>query len=185
MSNPGWRGRIRLAKSLGRVGRMLGADDALPIDPDLDPDDPSAPRATHVPAASVVHRRDPRVIRAIALGGFAGTLARYEVEKAFPAPLGGFPWATFAINTSGAFMLGLILAVVLERGRVSRYVRPIACVGFLGAWTTMSTLAIEADLLARGGHVGVSSAYLGATLFAGLAATALGLAIGRARGQKQ
>ena len=97
----------------------------------------------------------------------------------FATPLGGFPWATFAINTSGAFLLGLLLAVLLERRRSSRYLRPLSCVGFLGAWTTMSTLAIEADVLARDGHAGIAIAYLFATRFGGLAATALGITIGR------
>ena len=167
------RGRIRFIKS------RFGANDDLPIDPDLSPDDPSAPRATHRPAQAAIHRRDPRILGAIGLGGFAGTVARFEVERVFATPLGGFPWATFAINTSGAFLLGLLLAVLLERRRPSRYLRPLACVGFLGAWTTMSTLAIEADVLARDGHAGIAIAYLFATLFGGLAATALGIAIGR------
>ncbi len=113
------------------------------------------------------------------MGGFAGTVARYGVARAFPAAVGGFPWATFVINTSGAFLLGLLLALTLERWRVSRYLRPVTCVGFLGAWTTMSTLAFEADVLAKDGHADVAVAYLVATLVAGLAATAFGIAIGR------
>jgi CrcB protein len=167
---------------LSRLGRIFGREDRLPVDPDLAPDDPSAPAATHHRAAVAFHRRDPRVLVPIALGGFAGTLVRYEVSRAFPAAAGGFPWTTFAINTSGAFLLGLILTSILERWRAPRYLRPLTCVGFLGAWTTMSTLALEADLLAKDGHVGVAVTYLLATLFAGLTASALGIAIGRPRG---
>ncbi len=177
------RGRLSAHKSrYRRLGRIFGRDDRLPVDPDLAPDDPSAPSATHRPATVGFHRRDPRILAPIAAGGFAGTLARYEVSRAFPTAAGAFPWTTFAINTSGAFFLGLILAAILERWRAPRYVRPLTCVGFLGAWTTMSTLALEADLLARDGHAGVAATYLLATLFAGLAATGLGIAIGRPRG---
>jgi CrcB protein len=108
-------------------------------------------------------------------------MARYGVGRAYPTASGHFPWATFAINTSGAFVLGFLLAAILERWRAPWYLRPLTCVGFLGAWTTMSTLAFEADLLTKDGHSGSAVAYLLATLFAGLVATALGVAIGRPR----
>ena len=100
----------------------------------------------------------------------------------FPVLPGHFPWATFAINTSGAFVLGLLLAAILERWRAPWYLRPLTCVGFLGAWTTMSTLAFEADLLTKDGHGGTAIPYVFTTLVAGLAATACGVAIGRSRG---
>ncbi len=169
-----------------RVARVLGRDEPLPIDPDLAPDDPSAPAPTHRPAAVGIHRRDPRILGWIALGGFLGTLARYGVALAFPTASGGFPWATFAINTSGAFLLGVILTTILERWhRAPPYVRPLTCVGFLGAWTTMSTFALEADVLVKDGHVLVATAYLITTLFAGMAAAALGIAIGRPHGAQR
>ncbi len=164
----------------GRSGRFFGREDPFPIDPDLAPDDPSAPGPSHRPAAVGIHRRDPRVLSWIALGGFAGTIARYGVGQAFPTGPEAFPWTTFAINTSGAFLLGLVLAVILERWhRAPRYARLITCVGFLGAWTTMSTLVLEADLLAKDGKVVVAIVYLVVTLVAGVMATALGIAIGR------
>lgn len=121
------------------------------------------------------------MLAAIAAGGFLGTVARYEVGVAFPAAPGAVPWATFAVNTSGAFAIGLVLAAIRGR-RVSPLVRPFTCVGFLGAWTTMSALAVEADLLVRDGDVAVALAYLAATVVVGTAATACGLALGRLRG---
>jgi CrcB protein len=175
---------VRSALSVyDRIARALGRDEPLPIDPDLEPDDPSAPGTAHRPAAVGIHRRDPRVLGWIALGGFLGTLARYGVVRAFPTASGGFPWATFAINTSGAFLLGLILTTILERWRhAPPYLRPVTCVGFLGAWTTMSTFALETDVLVKDGRVAVAIAYLIATLFAGVTAAALGIAIGRPHG---
>ncbi|MGO9341226.1 MAG: fluoride efflux transporter FluC [Acidimicrobiales bacterium] len=164
----------------GRLGRTFGRGDRLPIDPDLAPDDPSAPARTHRPATVGIHRRDPRVLGWIALGGFAGTLVRYGLTQAFPTPLGGFPWTTFTINTSGAFLLGFILTVILERWHHAPiYVRSLTCVGFIGAWTTMSTFALESDVLVKDGHVAIAVAYVVATLVSGVTATALGLAIGR------
>ncbi len=166
-----------------RVARALGADDAFPIDPDLEPADPSEPARGHRRAPVPVHRRHPRVLAAIAAGGFVGALGRYELQLAWPVAPGHFPSSTFVINTSGAFLLGLVLTVSVERDRVRtttwRYIRLFACVGVLGAWTTMSTVAVEADALVRSGTVGTAAAYLTATTAAGAAAAAVGTAMGR------
>jgi CrcB protein len=49
------------------------------------------------------------VLAAVALGGLLGGTARYALVLAFPAPGVGFPWTTFAVNVSGAFVLALLL----------------------------------------------------------------------------
>lgn len=86
MPDPDSRHRLgREHPRIDRLGRVFGRDDLLPIDPDLAPDDPSTPASTHRPATPVLHRRDPRILGSIALGGFAGTVARYGVARAFPA----------------------------------------------------------------------------------------------------
>lgn len=167
----------------GRFWRSLGRDDRLPIDPELSPDDPGEPSVAHQPSRSVLHRRDPRVLAAIAAGGFIGATGRYGVGLAWPTAAGAFPAATFTINTSGAFALGFLLTVILERVVTWRwrwrYLQAFACIGVLGAWTTMSTLATEADVLLKDGYVTQAVAYMSATLIAGLCATATGIALGR------
>jgi CrcB protein len=123
--------------------------------------------------------RTPATVAAVAAGGFIGALGRYEVGLAWPAGPGGFPSATFTINTSGAFLLGLLLTCLLERFPTNRYLRPFVCVGVLGAWTTMSTLAAETDLLVRGGHLAMAICYVAATLIAGIGATVAGIGVAR------
>jgi CrcB protein len=118
---------------------------------------------------------------AIAAGGFAGTLARYEVGIAWPTPAGHFPFATFCVNTSGALLLGLFLAAAVERRPAGRHLRAFVATGLLGGWTTYSTLAVEAVALTRGGHPFTALGYLALSLVAGLAAATLGIALGRAR----
>jgi CrcB protein len=155
----------------------------LPVDPDLDPADPSEPGRDHRRVPVPVRRRHPGVLAAIAAGGFLGALARYEVELTWPVRAGQFPVSTFVINTSGAFLLGLVLTVAVERDRVGmrrwRVLRFFACVGLLGAWTTMSTIAVEADTLVRAGDPVGAAGYLAATIAAGIGAVALGTAAGR------
>jgi len=59
-------------------------------------------------------------------------------------------------------------------------VRPFFCVGVLGAWTTMSTFAVEGDLLFKDGHAGTAVAYVVATVVVGVLATSIGVVIARA-----
>jgi CrcB protein len=167
----------------GRAGDWT-APDRLPLDPDLDAG--SGPRGSaegRRRSPLPVRRSHPGVLAAVAAGGALGALARYEVELAWPVGSGHFPVTTFVINTSGAFLLGLILTVSMERERrwtpVWRYVRLFACVGLLGGWTTMSTIAVESDSLVRAGDAVLALGYLAATMAAGLTAAVAGTATGR------
>lgn len=112
-------------------------------------------------------------------GGFLGALGRYELGLTWPTPAGHFPWTTFTINVSGAFVLGLVLTLLLERVGPTRLVRPFFCVGVLGAWTTMSTFAVEFDLLLKDGHSPTAVLYVLATVVVGVAATWIGVALAR------
>jgi CrcB protein len=156
-------------------------DARLPIDPDLAPDDPAEPRRDHRPVPHV--RRGSRldVVASIAAGGFLGTLARYGVALLLPADGRGLPWGTFAVNASGSLALGFLLAALLERGRASSRWRTLSCVGFLGSWTTMSSLATEADLLVQHGHVAVAAVDVLATAVVGIALSWAGIVAARAR----
>lgn len=136
----------------------------LPLDPDLPAD------ATG---------RTPAVVAAVGAGGFIGALGRYELGLAWPTRAGHVPWATFTINTSGAFLLGLVLTVLVRRGRHNHLFRPFFCVGVLGAWTTMSTFAVDVDLLVRAHRVAPATMYTAATLVLGIAVASAGVVMGR------
>jgi fluoride exporter len=164
-----------------RLRRALGSDDRLPIDPDLSPDDAAEPSITHEPSTSRRRRPAAAELVAILAGGLLGTLGRYGVDRAWPTPHGDFPMSTFIVNASGAFALGLVLTLILERRPGARHLREFGCVGVLGSWTTMSTLATEADVLVKGGAAPVAALYVGASLLTGLVAVAVGIALGRRR----
>jgi CrcB protein len=118
-------------------------------------------------------------ILAIGLGGALGTLARYLLGATLTTAPGHFPATTLLINLSGSLAIGFL--VPLTDTVSARFVltRPFLVVGFLGGWTTYSTLAMEAVLLGRGDHVGLAAAYLAASLVGGLALVTLGAAAGR------
>ena len=151
--------------------RDLGTAQAE-VDPDLLP--PTRDRRSRLGG-----RARPDVLLAIALGGAAGTPARYAIGRILPTDASGFPWSTFLVNVTGCLFLGAVLTLIIERWPPSRYARPFVAIGFIGAYTTFSTYAVEADLLIKDDHVGVGVAYVGLTLLAGFAAVALGIIVVR------
>jgi CrcB protein len=120
-----------------------------------------------------------RVLLAVAAGGAAGAPARYEVTRLVAVAKAGFPGATFWINVSGSFLLGFLLVLLLERLPPTRYVRPMVATGFLGAYTTFSTFAVETDVLAKDGHAAMALAYVVASTAAGLVAALAGVVAAR------
>lgn len=137
------------------------------VDPDLFP-----PRGRAGPRLS---RARPAILLAIALGGAFGSPTRYAIGRLVPAGAGGFPWATFLINVTGSLVLGALLTLIVERWPPTRYVRPFAAIGFLGAYTTFSTFMVETDLLVKDGHVAVALAYTAGSLAVGLLAAYVGI----------
>jgi CrcB protein len=121
------------------------------------------------------------VIAVIAVGGALGAPARYELSQLIHVANDSFPWATFVTNLSGAFVLGLFLTFTLERLASTRYrlLRPFFAIGFLGAFTTFSTMAVETVTLEKDGYVALGFGYLIVSIGAGLVVTYLGIAIAR------
>lgn len=154
---------------------MHAADDPGP-EPDgwavLEAPRPPARTGTRVSAR-------PLILGVIFLGGCAGGLARYGLGLALP-PADGWPWGTLTANTLGAFLLGVLLVVLLERGTAPPWVRAGLGTGLLGAFTTMSGVALTVDTLALDGRVAAAAGFLTASMLAGLVAAACGLLLGRA-----
>jgi fluoride exporter len=163
--------------------RRDAADDAsAAIDSDLGSPGPSPldRDAAAQSAARVCRRTDPPVLAAIAIGGALGAPARYGVGQLVHVAPGTFPWGTFWTNISGSFALGLILALVLERFPPTRYLRPFMATGFLGAYTTYSTFAVEAVLMLKDGHAAIAVAYAASSLLAGFFVAWAGILAARA-----
>jgi CrcB protein len=118
---------------------------------------------------------------AIAVAGALGALARYGLEGFVSrrAP-GAFPWGTFAVNISGALLLGFIFTVLTEQFTVAPWIRGAVTIGFLGAYTTFSTLSFETYRLAEDGALGIAAANAFGSLAAGLGVVYLGVVVGRA-----
>ncbi|MFJ4285008.1 fluoride efflux transporter FluC [Paenarthrobacter nicotinovorans] len=116
----------------------------------------------------------------VAAGGVVGALTRYGLGVVIPAP-GSWPLPTLVINLSGALALGALLEGLARRGPdvgSRRVVRLALGTGFLGAYTTYSTLAVDAVHLLGAGAVPAAAGYLAASFLGGAAATTTGIWLG-------
>jgi CrcB protein len=117
----------------------------------------------------------PLWVGVAALGGL-GAVARYLVSVAVARRSEGwFPWGTLVVNLSGTALLGLLTGLALHGDALT-----LAGGGLLGSYTTFSTWMLDSDRLAEHHSGRALAANLVGCLLLGLAAVALGRALGRA-----
>ncbi|MGS2716669.1 fluoride efflux transporter CrcB [Eionea flava] len=115
---------------------------------------------------------------AVALGGALGALARFGVTQyIFPVHAKQFPWDTLTANIVGSFLIGVCYVLLIEKQWVAAYWRPFLMTGFLGAFTTYSTFALEAFLLWQQGSASYAVIYAFASLVGCLFAVAASIYI--------
>ena len=117
----------------------------------------------------------------VAAGGAAGAVSRYALDRVAVAVLGPTVVGILVINVTGSFLLGLFVTVSEGYGWPSS-VRLLAAVGFLGSYTTFSTLTVASIQLAESGELTRAALNIAGSVFLGLAAAFLGLVVGRALG---
>lgn len=141
----------------------------LPVDPDVELEEPT-------PLGALL-REHLDLLPSIALGGAAGSLARWGIDQVVTGS--PYPWATFLINVVGCLLIGVLMAFVLDVWAQRRYLRPLLGVGFLGGFTTFSTFALETRHLAASSQVLLAVVYVVASVAAGFVAAMAGLLGGR------
>lgn len=119
-------------------------------------------------------------ILVIALGGALGALSRYGLGVWISNKWNqGFPLHTFLINISGAFLLGFLNILFIERLTISPLWRLGIGVGFLGAFTTFSTFGFEVITLLEGGSFFTAGLYTLLSIVVGFTGVALGVGLAR------
>jgi CrcB protein len=116
----------------------------------------------------------------ITLAGGLGALARYGIQG-LANDLVGRPTVlgTLVVNLSGAALLGFLLAVTEGRFSIPAIWRTAGAVGFLGAYTTFSTLIFESfDRIDSGEPLAAATNIAGSVLL-GLLAVYVGTVAGR------
>lgn len=83
----------------------------------------------------------------ISIGAILGANARYLVGLWAAQRFGvDFPYGTAIVNITGSFVLGFLVAWGSARTGLSAELRLLVAVGFLGAYTTFSSFAVESIL---------------------------------------
>ncbi len=88
----------------------------------------------------------------IALGGAAGALTRFILSNFFAKHFCVFfPCGTLFVNILGSFLITLVMSYFLASGTDPIY-RYFIVVGFLGSFTTLSSITYDTLLLFREGY---------------------------------
>jgi fluoride exporter len=104
----------------------------------------------------------------VAAGAFVGAPLRFVLAGRLDAER--FPYGTLLVNVVGSFLLGLLSGAAVSGDHLA-----LLGVGFCGGLTTYSSFAVQAHRLGWGR----GAAYAATTLVTGLAACAVGYAIGQ------
>ena len=112
--------------------------------------------------------------------GGVGSALRYAVQLLLQGRLhpASFPWATFAVNLGGCFLIGLSHALSV-RLQFSPETRLLLTTGLCGGFTTFSTFCNESLSLLRQGYAVTFACYVGLSVALGLAAVWAGNAVAR------
>lgn len=118
------------------------------------------------------------VILLLGVAGATGAAVRFAFsEWATKRWQSTFPLATLLINTTGAFLLGLLMTLGGTSATLAQ-LRLVLGTGFLGGYTTFSTLSYDTHSLFRSGQTRAALFNALGSLAIGIVAAALGMVCG-------
>ncbi|MDT0163333.1 MULTISPECIES: fluoride efflux transporter FluC [Bacillus] len=109
----------------------------------------------------------------VGIGGFFGSMARFAISRKYNSIEKTLPIGTIIVNLSGAFLLGLLTGAHLDQNYLL-----FAGTGFMGAFTTFSTLKLETMQLHIGQKKKALILYIGITYVFGIFLAFLGYLTG-------
>ena len=118
-------------------------------------------------------------IFAVAIAGAMGAVSRLTVTQLLGIWLGkSYPWGTLLVNVVGSFLIGYLFGLWSQSSsEPSATLKAAIIVGFLGAFTTMSSFSLDSwELLHRGDWFRAIS-YMSLTFLGSLLAVSLGIFI--------
>jgi fluoride exporter len=116
----------------------------------------------------------------IGIAGVLGAWTRYACTLLWnPASPEKFPWGTLFCNLSGCLLISFIAFSKFKR--IPAGLRLAITTGFIGAFTTFSSLSFETFAMLNAGHVWLAVLYIMGSLWGGLFFAWLGNRIALAR----
>lgn len=118
---------------------------------------------------------------AVMIGGAIGSFLRFFIQRAVQfLPLeGGFPYGVLIVNITGSFVIGFLSAVLVGKYHLSPVWRTGIFIGVLGGFTTFSSFSLDTITLFESSRVLYGYLNIALSVCLCLAATALGLFLGR------
>ena len=111
----------------------------------------------------------------IFVGGGVGSLCRYALGGLTQSRLHPqFPIGTLVVNVVGCLLIGLLARQMLNM-QTDTLAKAALITGFCGGFTTFSAFSYETVGLIAGGEWGKATLYVGLSVLAGLAGTAIGM----------
>ncbi|MDQ6421639.1 CrcB family protein [Paenibacillus sp. LHD-117] len=118
---------------------------------------------------------------ALVVGGFIGTILRYELGNVIPPLSSGFPLGIMIINLLGSFFLGWFFTVTLVRWNVpprnTTWNRNWSDRGF----TTFSTFSVQSVDLIQSGHFFIAALYILLSIIGGLLLIIAGIRLAKVK----
>lgn len=111
----------------------------------------------------------------VAIGGALGGMGRFAISNLLAHSLGkAFPWGTLAVNASGAFLAGWLLATLAIPTLPMSPLWLFTVVGLLGGYTTVSSFSLQTIELWQSDQQLRAALNVGTTLALGLVMVTLG-----------
>ncbi|MCI4666255.1 MAG: CrcB family protein [Neomegalonema sp.] len=115
-------------------------------------------------------------------GGALGAGGRYILVDWASRTLHASHYGVAIANLLGSLLIGLLFGLAQAIGDASPKFIAFLTVGVLGGFTTFSTFSLDALRLLEAGRFGTAMIYMAGSALGGLAAAAIGVAVGRAVG---
>jgi fluoride exporter len=116
----------------------------------------------------------------IGVGGFLGAICRVLIKNIHIYHYKELiPLNTLIINVTGSFILALFLTIAFEIWEIDESIRLGITTGFLGGYTTFSTLCKEAVSLLTKGDYFSAITYITMSAILGLAGVYMGVVVAR------
>ena len=108
------------------------------------------------------------------IGSFLGGSARYIVSQFVHSNSYAYPWATFAVNVLGCFLIGLLWGIMIRFPNAPSWVPLFLMSGFCGGFTTFSAFSRESFALLQSGNHMTFIIYVSGSVLLGIVAVAFG-----------